>query len=330
MAAPTIPRPISTAPTSTPQDAHVPLRSAIWLPRGAGPVRRLPVRRRAAQLLGLWHLTSLDAPTVAITWCLAFASAVRVHLPLWLPVVLGLAAWAFYVGDRVLDARRTFRGRQLNFELANLQSRHLFHWKHRRILIPLAIAAAVLGIVLVLRDMPMAARQRNTLLAISALAYFSSVHAPRHFPPPRFKLGFPAKLGLPKELLVGVIFTLACALPSWSRLPVNRLAFLPVFLVFAALAWLNCHAIEAWESEFPHKDHSARIGNLSILLGAVAMLLAGLGIQFHQPRMAGLLTTAAASSLGIAILHRYRGRLDPTTLRAAADLVLLTPMLLIL
>ena len=193
-------------------------------------------------------------------------------------------------------------------------------------MIPVAVAAAMIGLGLVLHDMPMAARQRNTLLGVAALAYFSSVHAPGHFPLPRLRL----KLGLPKELLVGLIFTLACALPAWSRLSTNRLAFLPVFLVFAGLAWLNCHAIEAWESDFPPLGRSTRIAGPSILHGAAAMLLAGAEIFLHQPRTAALLSTAAAGSVGIAILHRYRGRLHPTTLRAAADLLMLTPFLLFL
>ena len=52
--------------------------------------------------LRLWHLTSLDAPTVAVVWSLSFAWVVGVHLPKWVPVLLAIGTWVAYVGDRLL------------------------------------------------------------------------------------------------------------------------------------------------------------------------------------------------------------------------------------
>jgi len=51
--------------------------------------------------LRLWHLASLDAPTVAVVWTLGFAWAASVRLPPWIPVLLALATWAVYVADRL-------------------------------------------------------------------------------------------------------------------------------------------------------------------------------------------------------------------------------------
>jgi len=287
----------------------------------ANPALEPAASPRPANLLRLWHLTSLDAPTVAVTWCLAFAHVVEVRLPLWLPIVLGLAAWVFYIGDRLLDARKALR---LSLS-APLQARHRFHWKHRRLFLPVAIAAGLAGLAMVLYFMPAAARPRNTLLTAAALAYLSSVHAPSGLP------RLLRALHLPKELLVGLIFTAACALPVWSRMSSGRLAFLPVFLVFSALAWLNCEAIETWESAPAWLRHPARITPLSILLAAASLALAGPAMLLHQPRSAALLTAAGVSSLAIALLDRRQRRIDtmdPITLRAAADLVLLTPLAL--
>ena len=71
-----------------------------------GALRRIQAGRFDAPApLALWHLASLDAPTVAVTWSLAFAWAAQVRLPGWIPLLLALACWAVYVADRLLDAR---------------------------------------------------------------------------------------------------------------------------------------------------------------------------------------------------------------------------------
>src|ERR1700744_3758153 len=88
----------------------------------------------APAIVRYWHLASFDAPTVAVVWALGFAWTVRVQLPGWAPVLIALVTWAVYVVDRLLDARAAFRSGDDN----GLRERHFFHWKHRRILTPLA------------------------------------------------------------------------------------------------------------------------------------------------------------------------------------------------
>jgi hypothetical protein len=258
--------------------------------------------------LRLWHLTSLDAPTVAIIWTLAFAWAARVRLPLWLPAVTGLSAWSFYIADRLLDARAA---------RSPLRLRHHFHHRHRRIFLILAAAAAMTALGLVLRCMPPLAQARNTLLAAAALAYFTGVHTYA----PRRRL-------LPKELLVALVFTAACAAPVLSR-AAHRLELAPVFLVFTALAWLNCGAIEAWESQRLVPAHWASIFRVAVSLAAACLLAAMIAVVLGAPRIALLLAAAGCSAVLLALLDRGRRRLTPTTLRAAADLVLLTPLALL-
>jgi hypothetical protein len=53
-------------------------------------------------------------------------------------------------------------------------------------------------------------------------------------------------------------------------------------------------------------------------------------MAYARPRPAALTAAAAASALLLALLDRIRGRLTPLALRAAADLVLLTPLVLLL
>ncbi len=189
--------------------------------------------------MGLWHLASFDAPTVAAVWSLGFAEAAGVRLPLWLPVLLALATWSVYVSDRLLDARSALRTRQFHC----LRQRHYFHWQHRRVFFPFALAAACTAVWLIFCFMPSEARERNALLALASATYFSGVHGRPQLRPL-----------LPKELLVAVLFTAGCALPALSRCAHTSLAFMAAIVFFAGLAWLNCHAIERWESEEPARS----------------------------------------------------------------------------
>ena len=268
--------------------------------------------------LRLWHLASLDAPTVAVAWSLGFAWAAGIRLPHWVPVLLALGTWTVYIGDRLLDARAGLRFGALR----TLRERHFFHWRHRRILLALASVSAVAAAAILFTVMPAPVRERDSVLAAAALAYFSGVHSRRRMP--RW-----LALLLSKELLVGVLFTAGCVLPAFSRLRLQAAPgarFGPLLLAalfFAALAWLNCHAIERWES------HTAsRIFSAACLLALAGFSSAALLVS-AQPHTAALLAAGATSALLLALLHRKRKRLTPRALRAAADLVLLTPFFLL-
>ena len=275
--------------------------------------------------LRLWHLTSLDAPTVAAVWTLAFAWAAGVRLPMWIPILLALAAWSVYIADRLLDAHMALR----RGELEVLRERHLFHHRHRRVLIPVAALAACAAAAIVFTLMPTPARERNSLLGFAALAYFTRVHSAGLESPG--EAASRSRRFFRKELLVGLLFTAACALPALSRLGGAgnshnwRLPMLATTCAFALLAWLNCHAIDHWESSARSGRSIASLGCLLAFgTGALAALFA-----VQQPRIAALLAAAAASSLLLALLDRLRANPTPLALRALADLVLLTPIVLL-
>ncbi len=288
-------------------------------PRDQLVPRHISTGKRAGPL-ELWHLTSLDAPTVAVSWTLAFASAAGIDLR-WPPVAaIALAAWSVYILDRILDARCGLNSTvpdSLGPGPCSLRPRHLFHWRHRHTFLPLALISAITALGLFDQSMLASARPRNALLALAALAYLAAVHNPWHPILPRLRL--------PKELLVGILFTLACAAPTWARTSAaqHTRLILPL-LFFITLAWLNCHAIEVLESA-----HSIRrVVWPAWALSAIAVLAAT--ANFPQHRAAALLWCAALSSAALALLPRFRARLLPTTLRAAADLVLLTPLTIVL
>lgn len=283
-------------------------------------LRQLPVNRKldAPPPLRLWHLASLDAPTVAVAWSLGFAWAAGIRLPAWVPTLLALGTWAVYIGDRLLDARAALRSNNLH----SLRERHFFHWRHRRILAPLALLAACAATAIIFDLMPVSVREHNSVLAVAALAYFSGVHSSRRAATWRSPF-------FTKEFLVAVLFTAGCALPTLSRL---RLAsesdssmwpLLAAVSFFAAVGWLNCRAIERWECA-----GTSRISIFATLLGIAGLLLAVISDSM-QPRVAALFVAGAVSALLLALLDRQRARLTPLALRAAADLALLTPFVLL-
>lgn len=296
----------------------------------------------APRALGLWHLASLDAPTVAVVWSLAFAWAGRIRLPVWLPLLLALVTWSVYVCDRLLDARTGMRTTVCH----TLRERHSFHWRHRRTLLPLAIMAACAAAGIIFVFMPLVARERDSILAAAAFVYFSGVHSRSNTRPRRFRWprSFPGK-----EFLVGIIFTAGCAMPAWHRPHLFAVGasvlwtfWIPA-IAYAALAWLNCSCIAQWESAgaSPTAMQPGRKGtfrhrhsNLPAILIA-CLLLSGIDLSLAaafapvHPRSAALLVAAGASSLLLALLNECCKRFSALALRAAADLVLLTPLLLI-
>jgi len=317
---------------------------------------------QAPRAIAFWHLASLDAPTVAVVWSLAFAWAAHVPLSGRVLLVLALATWCAYVSDRILDARvlgaqtlgpRLSGGRASGARTGAdpsmwpaLRERHYFHWRNRRLFLPLAAVAACVAGFVALTLLPSFVGERGSILAAAALAYFSGVHAAPWLE--RRRLSLPRLVS--KEFLVAVLFTAGCILPAWSRLRASGAQeFLPTWLwicgiYFAALAWLNCRFIAGWEAEesdrkaggrrrrfwafrlFPARstDFSA-----AVLLASAGFLLACLAFGSHA-RASALLAAGALSALLLAMLDSFRARITPLALRAGADLVLLTPVLLFL
>jgi hypothetical protein len=263
---------------------------------------------------------------VAFVWSLAFAWAAHLALPWWAPLLLGLVTWCVYILDRLLDAHTALReGRR-----QRLRERHRFHWRYRKALFPVALAAGAVAAGLIVMRMPPLAVERNAVLGAATLAYFTGVHSPRK-PGASWLSGLlpNAASAFPAQMLVGVIFTAACLMPTAGRTAgTSRLWATAVGLDFALLAWLNCHAIERWESKARRIMRTAHFYPACLLaLGSVAFALAALS---SQPRVAAMAAASAVSALLLALLDAVSARLAPLTLRAAADLVLLTPLALLL
>jgi hypothetical protein len=292
----------------------------------SNPINRLDRKLDAPGPLRLWHLASLDAPTVAVVWALAFAWAARVRLPDWIVAAIALVVWTVYVADRLLDARRAMSTGHLEL----MRDRHFYHWRHRGVLVSFGCVAAAVAAGVIFKLIPWASARRDSLLAAAAALYFARVHSGA-----AVRRGFARCIPrwVSKELLVGVLFTAGCVLPVWNRAGTRPWALLAPATAFAVVAWLNCAAIDNWErGEDVLSRALLRAPTLwffALLFGVVSAGAAAL-LAAAAPRCAGLLLAASISSLSIAALDGVRGRLTPILLRAMADLVLLTPLMVMI
>ena len=275
--------------------------------------------------LRIWHVASMDAPTVAVVWSLGFAWAAGVDLPRWAPILLALTAWAVYIGDRLLDAHAGMQSPPMHA----LRDRHTFHWRHRRILASLALVASGASLWIVITRLPAAARGPDSAIAAATLVYFSGVHSRFKLPRSLQRLLSPL---CTRAFLIGALFTSGCLLPVWSQLHVtgrpdsNVSLLIAPALFFGALGWLNCHAIATWESGRP--DTGNALSRLAILVALIGVL-SGFVFSFSGFRPTLLVVAGSVSAMLVALLDRMRTRLTPLALRAGADLVLLTPALVL-
>lgn len=279
---------------------------------------RRPVTTRSLTTpLVLWHLLSLDAPSIATLWTWFLARACRIHLPFASLAAMFLAVWTLYAADRLLDARTL---NQNPLQASTLEPRHLFHHRYRTVFL-IAITAASALLAAILPSLYPPAMRLYLILATLLSAYFILIHI--HFTDHR----------IPKELAVGIFFAAATFIPAVSRNPSLRLPLLPSALLFASLASLNCLFIYAWEHE--HSPTSTAHPTTTFALRLKTPLLITLAftgtalalLQHNAPwQIPAACTLAALILLTLHILHH---KVPPTPLRAAADLALATPLLLL-
>ena len=205
-------------------------------------------------VLSHWHLCSLDAPTVAVLWTAFIAHTCGLALPWTALAAMAVAVWILYAADRLLDARLLD-----DSHTKELEARHHFHHRHRRIFCFGIVAASLL------------------------------------------------------------LAPLLLAIPS---------AAIRLYLVEGAL---NCLFIYAWEHDATTRQRAHPLTRLALRrlpwLAASAGL-ASIAAAIAWPH-APLSAACALAIAALLTLHARRHTLDRLTLRAAADVALLTPILLL-
>jgi hypothetical protein len=273
--------------------------------------------------LALWHLLSLDAPTIAALWTWFIASANHIHLPISSTLAMALAVWMLYAADRLMDAR-LMDAHLLNIDPAHhedLEARHYFHHRHRSAFLT-GILLASIALALLLPHLEPEAIRVYLVLGVLISGYFILIHATR------------SAHRLPKEIAVGLFFAAATFIPTVARRPDLRLQLLPSALLFATLCSLNCLFIHAWEHNRTDTNHRAHpitrlaIHNLPSLTVLLTLSSAALAVLNHNAPWPITGATALAATI-LLLLHNRRTSFAPISLRAAADLALTTPMLLV-
>jgi hypothetical protein len=280
-----------------------------------------------------WHLLSLDAPTVAVVWCWFFSAAFGLSLPPTALITLMLGTWCVYVADRLLDGWRSA-------DMADLRDRHWFYLQHRKPFVIAWTAAAVPLAYLILFRVQPAVRTDDIVLCLIGIGYFLLIH------------NRPEKYRFSKELFVGFLFSIATAVPTWTRVQAGRGWLLSAILTFGAACWLNCVAIQTWEDSEATRvgDHDVfsnhrtpggyiqkkQVGRpaltnflghhltaFTVAIGGLALVVAGI----PAARIAWPLFAAVAfSSVVFLALIRHSMRLSALSLRILADGALLTPL----
>jgi hypothetical protein len=264
--------------------------------------------------LVLWHLLSFDAPTVAALWTWFIASANHIRLPISSTLAMATAVWMLYAADRLMDARLL----RSNLAHEDLEARHYFHHRHRTAFLFGTLLASI-ALALLLPHLEPAAIHLYLILGGLLFGYFILIHAT------------PSAHRLPKEIAVGLFFAAATFIPTVARQPILRIALLPAAILFAALCSLNCLFIYAWEHTTYERTHAiTRIALANLPSLSVALILSCIGLSLFDRHLPWPIPCAIAISATLLLLLHHRRSNEPsTTLRAAADLVLLTPLLLL-
>ena len=189
-----------------------------------------------------------------------------------------------------------------------------------------------------------AVRTDDIVLCLIGTGYFLLIHNRRE------------KSRFSKELFVGFLFSVATAVPTWTRLQEGRGLLLSAILTFGGACWLNCVAIQTWEDaeamrEALHdpfsmkrtREHSIQENEdgppvLTNFLGnhltAFCLVIGGLAFSLAcipAARMVWPLFAAVAlSSLLFLTLIRHTERFSALSLRILADGALLTPLVFFL
>jgi hypothetical protein len=245
----------------------------------------------------LWpNLLSLDAPAVAVTWQVFLASVAGASVPVASSVVLALVVWAAYLIDRSLDAHRGADG----------SDRHRFAGRNSLVWGILAVIAIASAAVVSLTALPQTYLNAGLAVAGAAIGYFAAVHLIR----PKNLLD----RGL-KEASVGVVFAAGVAIPLVAEAePFAN--WLPGVIAFAAVCWLNCALISLWENSGEHRPP----GWVAVFAGSVAVLVA---LEAPLPVALAVWSSTAA----LPVLHAVHSRLSVRAARVLADVVLLSPLL---
>lgn len=274
-------------------------------------------RRRVSPLLWL-NLVCLDAPFVAVAWLWLFARTFHVPVQMGNAVALFLTAWLIYLGDRFADAS------SLKPNLPR-SLRQDFCLRHREAWIAVGTLVAGFDAYVIWRTTAPKTFLVGAIVGILALVYLVANHP----------LGLIWRSLPAKELAIGSLFAMGTAVALLPRLPTTP-PFIITLLLLAALCSLNCISIARWERELDHAQRKVSIATRHPAVAGYAgcfcvwLAVAALAMIFAIRSVAPIMGCVAGSALLLSRLNASPGRFGTDERTALADLVLLTPIILLI
>lgn len=280
----------------------------------------VPAAVPAEQRRPLWlypNLLSLDAPLVAAAWLYVFAKTWRLGYHPWYTYAsLGLAVWAIYASDRLLDVAMKGNG-------AELEARHRFHHDHRRAFSIGIAAALICGIAIVVIRMPVAIYVNLLLGGVLVAGFFGlSMLSSQE----------PGEVQHTKNIVAGVTFAFGTAMTAHVfryEFGIADLVASREFQCFAVLCILNISAIDLWEHAGRSSDREIRASD-ELALTLPLILLAGVCLfhaSFDDQTTSRAFFCSVLTGTGLLYaLNRNRAEYSMDALRVLADVALIIPV----
>jgi hypothetical protein len=266
----------------------------------------------------LWlNLLCLDAPLVALTWQMLFARTFAIRVRLTEGAALFLTAWAIYLMDRFADSIALKAG-------ADRSVRVDFCLRHQKRRAALLLIVGLADATVILTGLTSDIILPGLILGVVALLYL----AINYF----FSVLWRA---IPiKEVIIGFLFASGVVLVLWPRAGHSASNLLLTAILFGWVCALNCLSIAVWEREWDREQgkHSFATdrpsARLCVLVVAVLVAIACFVESVVNPVGRPLTTCMGLSALLLLALHFLPMARDERT--ASADLVLLTPIIVLL
>ncbi len=291
--------------------------SAEWLPYSRSD--SVSLSQFPGKILLLFNSLSLDAPFVAITWLWCFSALYSTKVDVLQYFILFSVTWLAYLGDRLLDTLRIPN-------VPDQTPRHRFTTKFFQPLLFCWVLLAIISTICLFYSVTSTELIWGFSLLTVLSAYFLSC-----FYLPRFGRGV-----LPRELLVGIFFSVATHFFIWTQIHYWDYEFIWTFLGFLMLCTFNCLSISRWEYQSDKQagevsfftKYPERLDQFPFLLAGFLIFQAAMCCYaIPMSPLPVFELSMLSSSLLLVLLDRssINSRLKPVL----ADCALLTPCILL-
>lgn len=258
----------------------------------------------------LFTTLALDAVLVALSWQALLSFTLNTPLSLPQRTVLGLSVWLVYVGDRLFDIKKIPPNKLTS-------QRHRLTLKLQPILTPLFYTLFAINVLLAFWKLNTLHLSIGLILLLICILY-TKITA-------RSKNPF-----IPKELVVGSLFTAGTLLFLITPQTLVNPTFWKSALVLTLLFNSNTCLVPFWEKPIDLAQNQSSLATQFPSIYSKLLILPCLTILLSLLLLPWTLSIPCIlSSLGLLALHFLKINLTPESLHAYADLVLLSPVIIL-